>query len=990
MQRILFGVLVVLALTVSSVWAQDEEVVATEEAAEEWSIDTANPEGTPTVLFEYEASEGTWMSLDVSPDGETIIFDLLGHIYEMPVTGGAATALTEGRSWNLTPRFSPDGTEISFTSDRAGSDDIWVMNRESGVLENLTNSPSSYGGATWSADGRNLFATRLQLDFSNNALLLNRFGNEQLIMESSLFQFVAQFVDDPARNAIYYEHGDGTLPSDGARIYRRDRNTGESEIFIQRAGGAFNPTLSPDGSMLAFYGRSDLKTALWVRDMKTMEDRAVVWNLDRDQMENLGNLSGSGTGMGWASENEIIYTSGGGFHRVNVDTGEVSDIPFTAPVRRELNQTNRNATPVAEGEQRTRIQRFSIRTDQGIISESLGDLYLYGDGVSQNITNSDMLETSPAYDQASGTLYYAGWSDAALGAIYRQSIKGGAPEKLTDLATQYGALALSNDGSMLAYLRARGDFQNGQRLEAQADFELMVMADGESWKVTDINADFSTGNRGAIRRASGIRFSLDGEGLYFAEFDDEGLVLKYIDLSGKDERILYRFPKSSRVVISPDFNWIAFREYHRSYVTPFEFVGGMQTVSAADGEGYTQRIHTKDGAYLGWNADGSGLHWMRGTDFYEKSLEAVLAGDEQAATTDISIVFEAAMPTSTIALTNARVITVNGDRDVLEGATVLVVKNRIAAIGKDVDIPSGAQVFDLSGQTIMPGIVDAHGHYGGDTQSYLHVVEQNVSGLLSPLAYGVTTLYEVYGTNEKDPWVRDRVDAGLAVGPRLYSVGTPIFGMTYRKALLREITGYEDAYEHLAYNQAFGAEAVKDYTVYSRRARHGIATAARELGMNDVAETAANLQMNLTQVVDGLTGLEHSMGMTPLYDDVVAMLAATEIGITPTLIVVYNGPSGETWFHHEERVWENEKLLQFQTRDELLRVRRPTFYWEDEHYAPEMARQLHKLYDAGISLQLGAHGQMSGLDAHWEMEIYQQGGLSPADIIDIATINGAN
>ncbi|MGY8985193.1 MAG: amidohydrolase family protein, partial [Sphingomonadales bacterium] len=318
------------------------------------------------------------------------------------------------------------------------------------------------------------------------------------------------------------------------------------------------------------------------------------------------------------------------------------------------------------------------------------------------------------------------------------------------------------------------------------------------------------------------------------------------------------------------------------------------------------------------------------------------------------------------------------------------VDNKISAIGKNIDIPSGTKIYDAAGMSIMPGIVDAHGHYGGGNQSYLHVLEENNASLLSPLMHGVTTLYEVYGSVEKDAWVRDRLESGKSYGSRLFTVGPPIFGAKYRKGLMKPINSLEDAKQALGYNKAFGAEAVKDYTQFTRRARHAGIAAARELGgLNVVAETAGNLQMNLTQIIDGITGLEHSMGMTPLYSDVTKLMAATDVGITPTLIVVYNGPTGESYFHTRERLWENEKLLKFQTRDELLRFRRPTFYWEDEHYAPTMAASLKPLYGAGVSLQLGAHGQMSGLDAQWEMELYQQGGFTPAEVIEISTINGA-
>lgn len=957
----------------------------------EWSIDTANPEGTPTQQIEFETSEGTWISVDVSPDGETILFDLMGHIYEMPVAGGAARALTNGRSWNHLPRYSPNGSEIAFTSDRDGVDNIWVMNRDGGDLENISKSKASVSRATWSADGRHIMAQRYNSDVTSEGLIYNRYGATQDIVKTGGFSFASQFVDDAARGFIYYEHGNGSLPTDGARIYRYNKETGAADIYVQRRGGAFNPHLSPNGKRLAFMGRDDLKTALFVRDVESGRDRMVITDLDRDQMEGLSNY-GFGVGMAWASDDTLIMSHQGKIVRLNVNTGAVDNIPFTAQVSREVNETVRFKNPIKTGASRTRIQRFASRAAGGILSEALGDLYLYADGRTRNLTNTDVLEVSPIYNSADKKIYYATWSDTDGGAVYRRGVQNGQPEKLTELATQYGALSLSADGKMLAYLRGPGTLANSTRLEAQTSFELMVRgADGATHKVTDVRANWSFGNTPEIRRASPIMFSADGTSLYFTEFSDNGLQLKTIGLDGRGEKVLYSFPNGTRAVISPDMKWIAFREYQRNFITAFEYLGKPVAVSPADGTGFSKRIDDEDGVYFGWSADSKTLHWTRGTDFYEKSLDDVLAGTEDSADiTNIAVEYTVAKPDSLIALTNATVITVDADRRVITGATVLVEDNKIVAIGTDVAVPDGAQVFDATGKYIMPGIVDAHGHYGGDNQSYLHTIEGTLPGLMSPLAHGVTTLYEVYGTAEKDAWVRDRLEAGKTYGSRLFTTGTPIFGSKkFREGLMRPISSLEDARQVLSYNKAFGAEAVKDYAQFTRKARHATATAARELGLQDIAETAAVLQMNMTQIIDGITGLEHSMGMTPLYSDVAKFMAATKVGITPTLIVVYNGPSGETYYHRTERIWEDPKLLKFQTRDELLRFRRPTHFWDDEQYAPKMAAELKPLYEAGVSLQLGAHGQMSGLDAHWEMELYQMGGFSPAQIIEISTINGA-
>src|SRR5690606_32754792 len=115
--------------------------------------------GGPTNLLEYVATEGTWVGVDVAPDGRHLVFDLLGHLYEMPVDGGDARRLTEGRSWNLAPRYSPDGASIVFISDRSGTYDVWLLQRSSGELTNISRAGENVYRPSWSADGSRIFAT---------------------------------------------------------------------------------------------------------------------------------------------------------------------------------------------------------------------------------------------------------------------------------------------------------------------------------------------------------------------------------------------------------------------------------------------------------------------------------------------------------------------------------------------------------------------------------------------------------------------------------------------------------------------------------------------------------------------------------------------------------------------------------------------------------------------------------------------------------------
>ena len=120
-----FGWMAVLLCAVPTLAAQKDK----EKAAEEW--DTTKARGQ-TREIDFDTSEGTWMSLDLSPDGKWIIFDLLGHIYRMPSSGGKAECLTQdtGVALNMNPRFSPDGKTIAFVSDGKGQNNVWLMDAD--------------------------------------------------------------------------------------------------------------------------------------------------------------------------------------------------------------------------------------------------------------------------------------------------------------------------------------------------------------------------------------------------------------------------------------------------------------------------------------------------------------------------------------------------------------------------------------------------------------------------------------------------------------------------------------------------------------------------------------------------------------------------------------------------------------------------------------------------------------------------------------------
>ena len=966
------------------------------QAPAKWNVDSARG---PETLLEYAATQGTWISVDVSPDGRSIAFDLLGHLYEMPITGGRARRLTEGRSWNMFPRYSPDGARIAFTSDRSGKNALWVMRRGGDSLAQVSKLDIPVFQGTWSPDGRFLYGTSLDLGARTKVEQFGFYGTHQEIASSGFAVPVSHATVHPTLGDIYFGRGGrDVFQTGGFQIDRYDPKTAQVITYVQRTGGAADPVMSRDGRSLAYVHRDDLESVLVIHDLETRRERALVRTLDRDRQETgPGAHYGAYPNFAWGpGDREIFISFGGTIHAVDVATGAVRDIPFEAPVKRPVTKSLRFPVPLPDGKARTRAHRWAQRTERGVLFAALGDLYLKSGDRLTNLTESATLESNPRYDARTRTVYYVGWTDDSLGAVYARPLDGGTARRLTNVPAQYGALALAPDGRTLAVLRGSGDLRRGQTLDAQAELDVVVLplsgapAPSERaiaqvrWRTAAVPPFVAT-----------LGFNAAGDRLLVTEIlKDDTLALERIRLDGGDKETLALLPHATSAALSPDGRWVAFREYARGFVAPLEYIGKPVRLSGIDKLGATRRVDANDGEDVAWTSASDGLTWTRGTTFYEKPLAAILADtapkpSATARATELAFEFETHVPESTIALTNARVITMDARRSVIDRATILVRRNRIEAIGPDVAVPAGARVFDLAGRTIMPGIVDAHAHYNAQS-SPLGVVEQGHAGLLANLAVGVTTMYEVYGNAHKDFLVSDLQRRGLIDGARLLSTGAPIYGLrAFRPKTYRPVLSYDDALDVARYNKDHGATALKDYVQFTRAARQQTLAAARSLGLNVVSETAIDWQMDMSLLADGVSGLEHTPGLEPMYDDVVRLFAASGAGMTPTLIVVYNGPAGEQLYHSSERLWENPRLLRYNTKDALLRFRRTTHQFEDDIYAARMAAALRKLQQAGVSLQVGGHGQMPGLDSHWEMELFVKGGFTPMQTLQAATIDGA-
>jgi hypothetical protein len=190
--------------------------------------------------------------------------------------------------------------------------------------------------------------------------------------------------------------------------------------------------------------------------------------------------------------------------------------------------------------------------------------------------------------------------------------------------------------------------------------------------------------------------------------------------------------------------------------------------------------------------------------------------------------------------------------------------------------------------------------------------------------------------------------------------------------------------------KAVGAFSVKSYNQPRRNQRQQILLAARELNMLVVPEGGSFFYHNLSMVMDGHTGIEHSIPIAPVYRDVLGLWGGSQTAYTPTLIVGYGGAWGEYYWYQKTSVWEKKRLLNFTPRPIIdSRARRRLMIPDDDFGHVANAKTAKALSDAGVQVNLGAHGQLQGLGAHWELWMLAQGGMAPLQALRAATLNGA-
>jgi imidazolonepropionase-like amidohydrolase/Tol biopolymer transport system component len=997
----------------------------------------------PTRTTTFTTNVGHWMSVDISPDGQTLVFDILGDLYTMPIGGGQATPLTRGMGVDVQPRFSPDGKKVVFVSDRDGGYNVWTLSLDKKDTVQITRGKTNnYESPDFTPDGKYVVVTR-----GTKLWMFHTEGGQgqQLIRTddaapatgrggggTDVTRQMGAAVSPDGRYVWFAQRRGGWIyntPMSDYQLISYDRETGATNTRESRWGSAFRPTLSPDGKWLVYGTRYINETRLRIRELATGEERWLVYPVQRDDQESRATLDVY-PGMTFTPDSkELITTWDGKLWRVPIAGGTAREIPFTAEVVQAMGPAVHFTYPIPDSSTFIVKQiRDAVPSPDGkrVAFVALDRLYVmdWPSGTPRRLTTQDVGEYQPAWSPDGASIIYTTWSNAAGGAIHRVASTGGTPQRLTNEAAFWQSPTYSLDGRRIVVIRGPlRNFRESIGAGAGGAAQDIVWIPATGGAATFIAPTAGLSNPHFTAQDSTRIYLSGGRGLVSMRWD------------GSDERAHVRVTGANWIRVSPtDKDQALAYAGMDLYLVTVPTLGGTEpTIAIANPEQATfpvKKLTDIGGQFPTWRADGRSVHWSIGNahvvydiaqarvfdDSVRKARAATApaAGDSAAGAggrggaapartpapqfqpLEVRVLVNAQrdMPTGTAVLRGGRAITMRGT-EVIENADIVVTNGRIVAVGAlgTVTVPAGARVIEVTGKTIMPGFVDTHAHLR--VSAGIH--REPVWSYIANLAYGVTTVRDPQTGSTDVLSYEDQVVAGNILGPRIYSTGPGVFSgenirdLDHARRVLKR------------YAQYYDTKTIKEYTAGNREQRQWIIQAANELKLMPTTEGSLDVKMTLTEFIDGYSGHEHSIPTFPLQSDFIRLMKDSRTVYTPTILVAYGGPWAENYWYETEDNLNDAKLKAVtpwaDLEGKLLRRGGSTgavttgagagWFHPSQHVMKPIGESIRDLVAAGGLAGVGSHGQLQGLGYHWELWSMAMGGLSNHDALRVATIMGA-
>jgi imidazolonepropionase-like amidohydrolase/Tol biopolymer transport system component len=646
-------------LTLSVVVAQDEKK---EPKAD--SVKKEKPKKKKDLPLEVgrtipiKTNEGTWMSLDVSPDGKTIAFDFLGDIFTMPITGGKPTQFTKGMAFDSHPKFSPDGKKLLFITDRSGGENIWwFATDKSDSLQITKGNTDHYQSAEWTPDGnyivgsrgtRNLKLWMFHKDGGSGAQLISKPDNLKVV----------EAAFGPDNRYIWYSQRfsawnyNAQLPQYQIGVY--DRETGETEVKTQRYGSAFTPTLSPDGKWLVYGSRYNDQTGLVIRDLKTGDEKWLAYPVQRDEQESIAPL-GVLPAMSFTPDSKNVVASyGGKFYSIPVAGGSAVNIPFEMETDFLVGPQVDFKFPIKDDKDMIVTQiRDAVVSPNGkqVAFTALNRLYTVDlpSGAPKRVTSANYTEAMPAWSPDGSQLAWVTWENNA-GHLYKVNFKakGAKPVRLTTAPGLYTEPVWTYQGNKIVFLRgANQTFKDAADPFYAGGQEDLLWISGDGGSVNFIAKAKGRTSPHFVKSDDRIYLYSYSKGLLSIRWDgtDEKILVKVTGITtygsalGENHCMLVETnqepqptPSTAGIIKMAPEGDKAFAQVNNDiYVVTIPKTGGeAPKISVADASGaqFPARKLTKiGGEFPSWNGNGKVVYYTLGNAFFTYNLDSAKAKD---------------------------------------------------------------------------------------------------------------------------------------------------------------------------------------------------------------------------------------------------------------------------------------------------------------------------------------------------------------------------
>jgi len=1000
-----------------------------------------------------KTNEGTWMSLDISPDGKIIAFDFLGDIYTMPITGGKPTQFTEGMAFDSHPKFSPDGTKLLFITDRSGGENIWWFNLDkTDSLQITKGNTDHYQSAEWTPDGNYIIGSRGIRNFKLWMFHKDGGSGAQLISKPDNLKVVEPAFGSDNRY-LWFSQRTGAwnynaqLPQYQLGIY--DRENGEMEVKTSRYGSAFAPTLSPDGKWLVYGSRYNDQTGLIIRDLKNGDEKWLAYPVQRDEQESIAPM-GVLPAMSFTPDSKSLIASyGGKFYQIPVAGGNAVNIPFEIETEFLVGPQVDFKYPIKDDKDMvvTQIRNPIVSPDgKQVAFTALNRLYTMdiASSTPKRVSNFNFTEAQPAWSPDVSQLVWATWENNG-GHLYKINfkVKGAKPQRLTTTPALYSDPVWTYQGNKIVFTQgASYNFKEDADPVTFASQEEIAWISGDGGDATTIARGKGRSNPHFVKSDDRIYLYSGQKGLVSIRWDgtDERQhakitgIMTYGSVIGENHCMMLesatepaREPSNADVIkMAPEGDRAFAQINNEIYVVTIPKVGGEVpkiSVSEADKAQFPAIKLTKlGGEFPSWSSNGKIVYFSLGNAFFTYNLD-------EAKTKELELKKKkAAEEKEKENKTEEKKDSTKTDEKKDEEkkdegykpneVRIKVIVQKDIPVGKvllqnaRIITMKGDEVIEKGDVLIENARIKQVGASGSiSTDASVRKIDLNGKTIVPGFVDTHAHMWPAWGIQKNQAWM---YAANLAYGvtttrdPQTattdvltYSdmvetgqmVGPRVYstgpGVGYWAYNLKDFDQAKDILKQ--YSEYYNTKTIKMYLTGNRQHRQWIIQAAKEQNLMPTTEGGLDFKLNMTNLIDGYSGHEHAIPIYPLYKDLTTAIAEAKMTYTPTLLVSYGGPWAENFYYATENVNGDPKLNYFTPKSELDQKsrRRGSWFMYEEHVFPDHAKFVNDLVKAGGNAGIGSHGQLQGLGYHWEVWSVASGGLSNHNALKVSTIQGA-